>query len=88
MKKIKLLLIIISILLFTSCNKNFEFTGCGIITYEDVSCNEYGCYYDIYLIPENSNKEIIISVDERTYITYNIGDNVCFDNVPAKYNEK
>lgn len=74
MKKLITILVIIITFTFTSCEK---FSGCGIVTYSDLDCNEYGCTYYLYVKPDDGSKEQKVKVSERTWMTTYWGDTYC-----------
>lgn len=78
MKKLKTLLIAASLLMmFSSCEKESA-NKCGVVTGVGyIQCNTFDCYYYLPIKWDNgttSNQ----SVDQNTWINYNIGQKICF----------
>ena len=59
-----------------SCSKEY---GCGVVTGGDYEYSYYSGYTDYYLyVRFSSNKTTKVYVDYITFISYRVGDEICF----------
>ena len=71
----KLILILALLITMASCSKEY---GCGVVTGGDYEYSYYSGYTSYYLYVKFSNRSTKVYVDYITFISYRVGDQICF----------
>jgi hypothetical protein len=70
-----LILILALLITMVSCSKDY---GCGVVVGGDYEYSYYTGYTDYYLYVKFGNRSTKVYVDYITFISYRIGDEICF----------
>jgi hypothetical protein len=72
----KLILILALLITMASCSKEY---GCGVVAGGNYEYSYYSGYTGYYLyVRFSSNKTTKVYVDYITFISYRVGDQICF----------